>query len=83
MDQSAADEDEDSASYSPSEFTPRMPSQAESHDHTDDGEQSLNSIQLLSVYFLNIRASQSFDNIQDLQKDGDIAQLRMSGTLLP
>jgi len=41
------------------------------------------SIQLLSVYFLNIRVSQLTKRIQDLQKDGDIAQLRMFGTLLP
>lgn len=34
----AGDEDDDSASYTPSEFTPRHPSQEESHEHTDDGK---------------------------------------------
>src|SRR6218665_1530859 len=41
---------------------------------------TINSIQLLSVYFLNIRVSQLTKRIQDLQKDGDTARLRMSGT---
>ena len=40
-------------------------------------------IQLLSVYFLNIRVSQLTKRIQDLQRDGDIARLRMFRTLLP
>jgi len=36
--------------------------------------------QLLSVYFLNIGVSQLTKRIQDLQKYGDVARLRMSGT---
>src|SRR6218665_1554024 len=39
-----------------------------------------NSIQSLSVYFLNIRVSQLTKRIQDLQKDGDITWLKISGT---
>src|SRR6218665_2653578 len=38
---------------------------------------TINSIQLLSVYFLNIRVSQLTKRIQDLQKDGDTARLRL------
>jgi len=43
---------------------------------------NFNSI-ILSVYFLNIRVSQLTKRIQDLHKDGDMARLRMYGTLLP
>src|SRR6218665_108059 len=44
-------------------------------DHSCRYCYTFNSIQLLSVYFLNIRVSQLTKRIQDLQKDGDTARL--------
>jgi len=38
----------------------------------------LESIQLLSVYFLNIRVSQLTKRIQDLQRDGDIRHVTLA-----
>lgn len=65
MDQSAADEDEDSASYSPSEFTPRMPSQAESHDHTDDELLS----EELSLLAHDVKEMPSIDDLDNTQSE--------------